>query len=268
MPQPAADAPPQKRGSRANSAVLGSPSARLAGLLGLAAVLILACGASLAIGSLTIPLGDVWRAITAPDGSDATAIVRDLRAPRTVLGLLVGAALGAAGALMQGVTRNPLAEPGLLGINAGAAFLVVVAISQLGVDSVSGYAVFALVGAAATAVLVFALGGTSRGGPTPVRLALAGAVLMTLLVSLTSAILVFDARTLDEYRFWIVGSIAGRDGSVTSAVAPLIGVGLVLAVASSRGLNALALGDDVARSLGANVGRARILAGIGFVLLA
>jgi iron complex transport system permease protein len=165
--------------------------------------------------------------------------VRELRVPRTELGLLVGAALGAAGALMQGTTRNPLAEPGILGVNAGAAFAVVAAIRFLGVDSVTAYAAFALAGAAISAVLVFALGGSGRGGPTPVRLALAGAVLTALLVSLTSAVLVFDARTLDEFRFWIV-----------------------------RSLNALALGDEVARSLGQHVGRARAAAGAGFVLLA
>lgn len=230
--------------------------------------MLLACAASLAVGSKSLSLPDVWTALTAPDDSDATAIVRDLRIPRTVLGLLVGAALGAAGALMQGVTRNPLAEPGMLGLNAGAALAVVAAITWLGVTSTTAFAGFALLGAGITAVLVFALGGTSRGGPTPIRLALAGAVLMTLLVSLTSAILVFSARTLDEYRFWIVGSLAGRESDVTVAVAPFLVAGLLIALLTPRGLNALALGDDVARSLGANVNRSRALASVSFVLLA
>ena len=150
--------------------------------------------------------------------------MRDLRVPRTELGLLVGAALGAAGALMQGATRNALAEPGILGINAGAAFAVVIAISFLGVRSVTAYAAFALVGAGACAVIVLALGGAGRGA-SAVNLALAGAVMATLLISLTSAVLVFDAQTLDQFRFWIVGSIAGRDAGVALAVLPVIAVG-------------------------------------------
>jgi len=241
---------------------------RLAGLLACVALLALCVIASLAIGSRALPFAEVIRAFTGYDGSDAHAIVRDLRVPRTELGLLVGAALGAAGALMQGVTRNPLAEPGILGINAGAAFAVVLAIALLGVSSVSAFAVFALLGAGLSAVLVFVLGGSGRGGPTPIRLALAGAMLATLLVSLTSAVLVFDAQTLDEFRFWIVGSIAGREPGVALAVLPFIAAGLAIALGAGRRLNALALGDDVARSLGQHVGRARASASAGFVLLA
>jgi iron complex transport system permease protein len=248
--------------------VLATRRARVAGLV--ASVLLLGCCAvaSLSIGSLSVPFADVIDAFTDYDGSDAHAIVRDLRVPRTELGILVGAALGAAGALMQGTTRNPLAEPGTLGINAGAAFAVVVAISFVGVGSVTAYAGFALAGAGLTAVLVFTLGASGRGGPTPVRLALAGAVLTALLISLTSSVLVFDAQTLDEFRFWIVGSLAGRDAGVTLAVLPIAAAGLIIAFATGRSLNTLALGDEVARSLGQHVARARIAAGVGFVLLA
>jgi len=156
-----------------------------------------------------------------------------------------------------------LAEPGILGVNAGAAFAVVLAISLLGVGSVAAYVGFALLGAGGCAVLVLALGGTRA-----VSLALAGSVMAALLVSLTSAVLVFDAQTLDEFRFWMVGSIAGRDAGVARTVLPVIGAGLVVALACGRSLNALALGDDVARSLGAHVGRARVVATVGFVLLA
>jgi iron complex transport system permease protein len=239
--------------------------------LGLAGALLLLAGcvlASLAIGSRAVPLREVVQAFTDYDGSDAHAIVRDLRVPRTELGLLIGAALGAAGTLMQGTTRNPLAEPGILGINAGAAFAVVLAIHFLGVESVAAYTGFALAGATLTAVLVLVLGASGRGGPTPVRLALAGAVLTWLFLSLTSAVLVFDAQTLDEFRFWIVGSIAGRDADVALAVLPVIAAGLLIAFAVGRSLNALALGDDVARALGQRVDRARAVACAGFVLLA
>jgi iron complex transport system permease protein len=250
------------------AALLSDTAARGAGMA-VAVVLLAACVVlSVAVGSQTVPFDEVVRAFTVYDGSDAHAIVRELRVPRTELGLLVGAALGGAGALMQGVTRNPLAEPGILGVNAGAAFAVVLAISLFGQSSVSAFVGFALVGAALTSVLVFVLGGSLGAGPSPVRLALAGAVLAALLVSLTSAVLAFDARTLDEFRYWVVGSIAGRDAGVALTVLPAIAVGLVIAAASGRWLNALALGDEVARSLGQHVGRARAAACVGFVLLA
>jgi iron complex transport system permease protein len=250
------------------AAVLSSRRRRALGLASLVAVLAACALASLAIGSLQIPLHEVVAAFTAFDDSDAHVVVTELRVPRTELGLLVGAALGAAGALMQGVTRNPLAEPGILGINAGAAFAVVLAIFVLGVSSVAAYAWFALLGAGVTALAVYALAATGRDGATPVKLALAGAVLAALLVSLTSAVLVFDAPTLDEFRFWIVGSLAGRDSGVALSVAPFIGVGIVVALSTGRWLNALALGEEVARSLGQRVAWARAAAGAGFVLLA
>ena len=239
--------------------------------LGLVAALAAVAGtvlASLAIGALDVPLSEVLAALTASDDSDAHVVVTELRLPRTEVGLLVGAALGAAGALMQGVTRNPLAEPGILGINAGAAFAVVLAIFLLGVSSIAGYTAMALLGAAGAAVAVSLLGASGRDGATPVKLALAGAVLTALLVSLTSAVLVFDAQTLDEFRFWIVGSIAGRDQAVVLGVLPVILTGLVVALAAARRLNALALGDDVARSLGQRVEHVRAFAALGFVLCA
>jgi iron complex transport system permease protein len=223
---------------------------------------------SLVVGAMAVPFGEVVRALAASDGSDAHVVVTELRVPRTLLGVLVGAALGAAGALMQGVTRNPLAEPGILGVNAGAAFAVVLAIFVLGVGTVAGYAAFALLGAGVAALVVYALGASGGGGATPVKLALAGAVLTALLTALTSAILVLDAHTLDEFRFWIVGSIAGRDASVLLDVLPFLATGLVLAVPAGRWLNTLALGDDVARSLGQRTGRVRMLAGASFVLCA
>src|SRR5262245_16958777 len=188
--------------------------ARAAGLAAAAALLAVCALASLAIGSRPVAPADVLHAFTDYDGSDAQAIVRDLRVPRTELGLLVGAALGAAGALMQAALRNALAEPGILGINAGAAFAVVLAIAFAGVGSTLGYTVFALAGAGIAALVVFALGASGRRGASAVNLALAGSVVAALLVSLTSAVLVFDAQTLDEFRKWIVGSIAGRDASV------------------------------------------------------
>ena len=265
------DAAPERRAPasrRRPTAVLASERQRSVGLV-LALSLLLACVmASLALGALDIPLADVIAAFTAFDDSRQHVIVTELRLPRTLVGLLVGAALGASGALLQGLTRNPLADPGILGINAGAAFAVVVAIYLLGISSVFGYAWFALAGAAATGVLVYALGASGRDGATPIKLALAGVVLGALLTSLTSALLVLDTETLDTFRFWIVGSIAGRDLGVAGSVAPFIGVGLAVALVCGRWLNALALGEDVARSLGQRVGTVRLVCGVAVVLLA
>lgn len=249
--------------------VLAGASSRTAGLAG-ATLLLLGCVvASLGIGALDVPPGEVVRAFTAYDAaSDAHTVIRELRVPRTELGVLVGAALGAAGALMQGVTRNPLADPGILGINAGAGLAVVLAIRLLGVDSTTAYAFFGLLGAAGAAVAVAILGGGGRGADTPIRLALAGAVLNALLLALTSAVLVFDAETLDQFRFWIVGSIAGRGGDVVTGVLPFLAAGLAISMVAGRWLNALALGDDVATSLGQRVGWTRAAVAAGFVLCA
>lgn len=224
---------------------------------------------SVAVGAKPISLGTVVGAFTDYDASlDDHLIVRALRVPRTIVGLSVGAALGASGALMQGVTRNPLADPGLLGVNAGAALFVVIAIYAFGITSLVGYVWFAFAGAAVASVIVYVLGSRGQEGATPVKLALAGAALTTLLGSITTAILVVDLATLDRFRFWAVGSLAGRDSAVVVQVAPFIGVGLVLAFATGRSLNALALGDDVARSLGQRVGSARVFSAGSIVILA
>jgi iron complex transport system permease protein len=227
--------------------------------LGLAVgMLVVVAFCSLAYGSKVIPLVSVWDALWDYDGSNDQLIVRSLRVPRTVIGLGVGAALGLAGGVMQGVTRNPLADPGLLGIEAGAALAVVVGIYSFDVVSLTGYVWFAFAGAAVASVVVYAIGSLGRGGATPVKLALAGAALSELLRSFTSAILLLDVDTLDNYRFWVVGSLAGRDAVVASQVLPFLVVGVVLALCTARALNALSLGDDVARSLGQRVQLARL----------
>ncbi len=241
---------------------------RVLGLLVLGGLLAVACVAGVAVGAKAVPLDHVWQALVAPTGTEDDIVVRSLRIPRTLLGVLVGAALGLAGALIQGHTRNPLADPGLLGVNAGAALAVVVGIYAFGVTSLYGYVWFAFAGAMVAAVAVFVLGSTGRGGPTPVTLALAGAAVTALLAALTSAVILVDVRTLDAYRFWSVGSLAGRDVDVTGQVVWFLGAGAFLALASAPALNALALGDDVARSLGHPVLRTRIVGIVAITLLA
>ena len=223
---------------------------------------------SLAIGSKSISFGTVIEAFTNFDDSVTDhLIVRDLRLPRTILAVVVGAALGVAGALMQGVTRNPLADPGLLGVNAGAAFAVVLAIWTFQITDVSGLVWFAFAGAAITSVLVYALGSMGRGGANPVRLALAGAALSALLAAFTGAVTLLDQATLDQYRFWAVGSLSGRDAGVTTQLLPFVLVGLVIAFGAGRQLNALALGEEAARSLGTKVNLTRLVSAVAITLL-
>ncbi len=256
------------RAARAGAGLARRPATRALGLglalAALAGVLL----ASVAVGAKGIAPGVVLDALLRPDlALEDHVIVQDLRLPRTALGLLVGVALGLAGAVMQGLTRNPLADPGLLGVNAGAALAVVLAIHLVGVATPLGYVWFAFGGAAAAAVLVYALSATGREGATPVKLALAGAAVSALLASATTAVLLLDVRTLDQFRFWAVGSLAGREADVAVQLAPFILAGAVVALACGRVLNALALGDDVARSLGQRVGLARAGCALAIVLL-
>lgn len=225
--------------------------------------------ASIAYGSRPMALSTVWDGMWAYDPTVGDhLIVRSLRIPRTGMGLLVGAALGLAGAVMQGVTRNPLADPGILGIEAGASLAVVTGIYALGIGSFSGYVWLAFVGAAVASLVVYFLGSLGRGGATPVKLALAGAALSALLGSVTTSVLLLDGATLDQFRFWVVGSIAGRDAGIVADVAPFLAVGAVLALLSARSLNTLALGNDVARSLGQRVGLARAISALAVIVLA
>lgn len=230
-------------------------------------MLAVVAGCSLAFGSKSVPLRSALDAWLHFDGSNGHLIIRSLRTPRTVVGLLVGSALALAGGVMQGTTRNPLADPGILGVEAGASFAVVCAIRFLHVGSVNRFVWFGFVGAAVASVVVYGLGSMGRGGPTPVKLALAGAAMGSLLASLTGAVLLLDLQTLDSFRFWVVGSLAGRDDSVVWQILPFWGAGILLALATTRSLNALALGDDVARSLGTDVIRARALSALAVVVL-
>lgn len=231
----------------------------------LAAVVLL----SLALGSRSIPLTEVVRALIAPvEGFTDHTVVRDLRIPRTVIGLLVGSALGVSAALMQGVTRNPLADPGLFGISAGASLAVVVAITWLDVRSPAGYVWFALAGAILAALLVHAVAGRGASGSSPVTLALAGAATTAVLTSVSTVILLAHIDSLNQYRFWAVGSLVGRDLRTVQALWPFLALGGLLAAGAARTIDVLALGEDVATGLGQRVHRMRALAMAAVVLLA
>ncbi|MEV1289158.1 iron ABC transporter permease [Micromonospora sp. NPDC049679] len=234
------------------------------GALALLATVVLA---SFALGSKPLAPAQVWHALVAPDGGEASLIVRELRLPRTLLGLAVGAALAVAGVLLQALTRNPLAEPRILGISAGASLGVVLAIAVFGVGTLAGYVWFGIVGALLAGVLVYAISARTRDGASPVTLALCGVALDASIGAVVFGLLTVDARTFEEYRFWVVGGVAGRDTSVAVQVAPFVAAGLLLAVLVARGLDALALGDDVARGLGHQVGLVRLGGAVGAVLL-
>jgi iron complex transport system permease protein len=240
---------------------------RTLGLVAALGVLALVALLSVAVGSKQIPLGTVLHDLLHHSDSDDGVIIRSLRVPRTLLGLAVGAALGLAGALMQALTRNPLADPGLLGVNAGASAAVVTAIGLLGLTAPGQYIWFALAGAAAASVVVYLLGAGQRGSATPVRLALAGAAITAVLGSYISGLTLTDQQTFDDYRFWVVGALAGQPVSVLRQVGPFLLAGALIALASARPLNALALGDDAGRALGAHVGRTRAAGVVAVTLL-
>ncbi|GIG88467.1 FecCD family ABC transporter permease [Plantactinospora endophytica] len=232
-----------------------------------AVLLVLTVLASLALGSKPLAPAQVWYALVAPDGGEASTIVRELRVPRTLLGLVVGPALALAGVLLQALTRNPLAEPRILGISAGASLGVVLAIAVFGVGTLAGYVWFGVVGALLAGLLVFGIANRAREGASPVTLALVGVALDASLGAMVIALLTTDARTFEEYRFWVVGGLTGRDTAVAGQVAPFVIAGILLAAFAARGLDALALGDDVAQGLGHRIGLVRLSGGAGAVLL-
>ncbi|WP_328884232.1 FecCD family ABC transporter permease [Streptomyces sp. NBC_00299] len=231
------------------------------------AALALCTALSLALGARSVPLGTVADALLGNVHGREALVVTGLRLPRTVIGLVVGAALGVAGAVAQGITRNPLASPTTLGINAGAGFAVVVAIFALKLNSPAQYVWFAFAGAAGAALFAQTLA-RRAGDIDPVRLALGGTVLQLVLLSWTSAVMLMNQRTLDEARFWLAGSLSGRSLDVLWPVLPTLLLGLVVALAVSPALNALALGGDSAQALGVPVARIRLAGGIAVVLLA
>ncbi|MEE2570429.1 iron ABC transporter permease [Pseudarthrobacter sp. J64] len=258
---------PAKRQKPATRPGQRTIAARSAWLLGAVVVLALVAALSLAVGARGLPLDTVWQALTQFDPANGDHAVVQARIPRTVLAVLVGSALGLAGAAMQGVARNPLADPGIMGINAGAALAVVTGIYVFGISALTGYIWFAFVGAAVAAVVAYLVASLGREGATPVKLALAGAALNAGLFSLMNVILVSSQDTFDRFRFWQVGGVAGRDWSVLLPGLPFLAIGTVIVLFSGRILNSLALGDDVARGLGQRVGLVRVISALGIVLL-
>lgn len=237
-------------------------------LLVATAVLTLVVLASIAVGSKDIPLPTIVDALFHYNDSDDHAIIMALRVPRTILGLIVGIALGLSGALIQALTRNPLADPGILGVNAGASFFVTLAVGLFGFSSISSYIWFAFAGAVLATVLVYAIGSVGRGAATPIRLTLAGVAISAVLSGIQSGLALLDPLTFDRLRFWGAGTLTAPGYDNILVTAPFMLLGVVLALAATRPLNAIALGDDLAASLGANITRTRVTVVISVTLLA
>jgi len=245
-----------------------SPAARAVGLLALLAALGVAVIASLAVGARAIPPLEVVQILLGADTGQNAMVIHDLRIPRTLIALVAGAALGVSGALIQAVTRNPLADPGILGVNAGAAFALAMGTGLGGVTGSLGTLGLAYAGAFGASVLVYAIGSLGRGGASPVRLILAGVALGAVLAGITRAIMLTDREKFAGMTAWESGSLLDRDAGLLTLAGPFVLVGLVIALAIGSSLNAIALGDDLASALGANVLRTRILAVTAVMLLA
>ncbi|MFC8728935.1 FecCD family ABC transporter permease [Streptomyces bacillaris] len=246
---------------------------RLGGLCALAVGLALAATLSLAVGARALSPAEVWHGLFAaadPDQrlTEIRLIVQTVRVPRTVLAVVAGIALGVGGALIQGYTRNPIADTGLLGVNTGASFAVVTAIAVFGFTNPFQYVWFAFAGAALAGVVVFGLASIGRGAGNPLTLALAGQGITVFLMAMTTAVALTDQKSLNALRFWNAGSVAGVGFDVIWPVTGFIALGLVLALSTLPSLNLLNLGDDVARGLGVNIVRSRAVGIVAITLLA
>lgn len=234
----------------------------LAALLVLAAVMV----ASLAYGSRDVPWADVQAAIGGADGTLGEAAAAK-RIPRTLLAVVIGAALALSGAVMQGVTRNPLADPGILGVNMGASLAVVTGVAFFGLTSPTSYIWVAIVGAAASALFVYTVGTLGRGGATPLKLALVSAATSAAFASLVSAVVLPRNDIAGSFRLWQIGGVGGASYERIGQVLPFLAAGFLLCLLSARALNSLALGDELAAGLGERVALVRAVAALGAVLL-
>ena len=254
-------APAPAVGARRHGVVLGVAIAAVIGSVVL----------SLSFGSRAVSFDEVIEGIgtwfRGQTPTDIGAIAVQSRIPRTILALLAGAALALSGALMQAITRNPLADPGILGVNTGAALAVVIGIAFLGVSSSFGHLGLALIGSFITAFFVYVVGSVGPGGTTPIKLALAGAATTAALSSLVAAILLPRQAVMDEFRYWQIGNVGRASWETMGVIAPVLLIGTVVALLCASALNALALGDDVAKGLGVPVGRVRIIAAVAGVAL-
>ncbi|MCM3765842.1 iron ABC transporter permease [Neobacillus niacini] len=248
--------------------LLKNTSLKWAGFLIAIIVMLFLMGASIVFGYTDTTLQMAIDAFTNNNGSNEHIIIETVRLPRALIASAVGASLAIAGALMQTLTKNPLAAPGIFGINAGAGFAVVAAITLFNVNNMQGFNALAFLGAAVAAISVYAIGSFGREGMTPMKLTLAGAAISAMFASFTQGLLVLDEALLDQVLFWLAGSVSGRKLETLISVLPYIGIGWVGALFISGKMNILAMGEDVAKGLGLNTGFIKIAIGVIVILLA
>lgn len=223
--------------------------------------------ASLALGSKNIEFNQVINALLNSDNTSFAAVVVRERIPRTIFSIMAGASLGISGALMQSITRNPIADPSILGVNTGASLFVVSGIAFFNIRTANEYIWFALIGAGITAIFVYGIASIGAGGMTPIKLALAGAATSAALSSLVSAVILPRADVMDAYRFWQVGSVSGATWEGINSILPFLIIGLVISIIATPALNALALGDEFATTLGVKINLVRIILILSSVFL-
>lgn len=243
-----------------------SPTRRALLIVALGVFLLVAVLASIAFGVRSVPFEDAWQALLGHN-TNTNQAAATVRLPRTLLAAIVGACLAIAGTTMQAVTRNPLADPGIFGVLSGAALAVVIGLAFFGLTHPISTMIVAIIGSSIAAVFVYVIGSIGQGGPTPLKLALAGAATTAAISSLVSAIILPRARVMDTFRFWQIGGVGGAEWLPIGMATPFLIVGFGLCLISASKLNALALGDDVAASLGTNVVRARIVSSFGALIL-
>lgn len=222
---------------------------------------------SLALGSRPVTMEDIIQGLTGHPGASLGATVVSGRIARTLFALIAGAALGISGALMQAITRNPIADPSVLGVNTGASLFVIMGIAFMGISTATEYIALALIGSALTAIFVYAIASIGRGGASPIKLALAGTATSASLSSLVSAIMLPKGQVMDAFRFWHIGSVGAASFESIGLVLPFLITGLLIAILSAPSLNALALGDDVAVGLGVNTKLVRLSGAAAGVML-
>ncbi|CAN7185107.1 MULTISPECIES: FecCD family ABC transporter permease [Microbacterium] len=235
-------------------------------LIGLVVLVVLTI-LSISFGVRAVSFDDIAAALTGHTDTIAQAAIVK-RIPRTVLALLVGAALALSGATMQAVTRNPIADPGILGVSNGASLAVVCGIAFFGLADPYGQMAFAIAGAGLAAVFVYTVGSLGRGGATPLKLALAGAATSAAFASLISAVMLPRVDLLQTFQSWQIGGVGGAEWPRIALTAPVLAIGALICFLCSRGMNSLALGDEMAKGLGENVFRTRMISALGAVILA
>jgi iron complex transport system permease protein len=248
--------------------LLTTRTQKTAGLLAGLIVLFVGILSSITFGVADIKWHTVLESFTAYNGSQDHLIIRTARVPRAFIAAIAGASLAVAGSLMQGITRNPLASPSLFGINAGAAFFIVVGSAFFGAGSLSTLAMLGFIGAAFTALLVYILGSVGSDGLTPLKITLAGAAMTAFFSSLSMGVLLTGGQTFDQVLYWFVGSVAGRDMAIFTSAAPFMGIALLGALVIARHMNLLTLGEDVATGLGQQTVYVKMAAAVIIVLLA